>query len=175
VRGRAGRRRLPTSEENSSASPEPMPERRMTDVRHSSYISPGNITATPAGYNVVNGNGTPPVVSPVKEVGRVLTVTELAMKIIPILSTLKAEMANIQLAISELPGLGLAVKELKEGFIEMERKSAVFDIKLVQTDLALKSLNKSSLVFESSKIPLEVRKPPSILKCLPWSVVVLMM
>jgi len=124
-------------------------------------MSPGNISATSAGYN---GIGTPPMVSPEKEVGRVLTVTELALKIIPILNTLKAEMASIQLAIRELPSLVLALKELKKGFLELQRKSAVFNIKVVQIDLALKSLNKSSLAYEFSKIPLEVRKPPSILK-----------
>jgi len=163
VRGRAERRRLTTSVGNSSAFPEPIPDRRMTDVRHSSHIFLGNSTATTVGYNVVTGIRTPPVVSPVNKIVRLVTVRDLALKIIPIINTLKTEVADIQLALSVLLRVELAIKELKEGFILLDRKCDVLGTYQVKTDAALKVLNQCALASEFSPIPPEVRKPPSIL------------
>jgi len=162
VRGRAERRRLTTSEENSSASPDPIPERRLTDVRQSSHNFTGNCTPTSLSDNVVIGIGMLPVVSPVSEVVRFVTVKELAMKIIPLINTLKAQVADLQSTLSVLPSVELAVKELKEGYLLLERKSGGFSIHQVKTDAALKLLNQCSLAYDFSKIPRDVSMPPCV-------------
>jgi len=77
VRGRAERRRLTTSEESSSASPDPISERRLTDVRPSRYNSTGISILTTLSDDVVIGIGMPPVASPVPEGVRFVTVLKL--------------------------------------------------------------------------------------------------
>jgi len=143
VRGRAERRRLATSEESNSASPDPIPERRLTDVHQSRHNSTGNRIPTTLSDDVVIGIGMPPVLSLVLEGVRFVTVKELAMKIIPLLNTLKAQVADLQLTLSVLLSVELAVKELKEGYLLLERKCGGCVVHQVKTDAALKVLNQS--------------------------------
>jgi len=148
VRGRAARRRLTTSEKSSSASPDPIPERRLTDVRPSRLYATGNSIPTTRSDDVVIGIGMPPGASPVPDGVRFVTVKELAMKMIPLINTLKAQVADLQLTLSVLPSVEQAVKELKEGYLLLEQKCGGCVVHQVKTDAALKLLNQSSLAYD---------------------------
>jgi len=138
TRGRAERRRRTTPGESSSASPDPSPERRMTDYCPSQPDPTGNSLPPTLRGGLVIGLGMPSVSIPVPEVVRPVTVKEFALKIIQLINTLKALVADLQLTLSVFPRIDQAVRELEQkcfGFGE-----------------ALKLLNQSSLAYDFSKL-----------------------
>jgi len=162
VRGRAERRHLTTSEESSSASPDPLLERRMTDARPSRYNSTGISIPTTLSDDAIVGIGMLPVASPVPEVVRFVTVKELANKVIPLINTLKAQVADLQLTLSVLLSVELAVKELRESYILLEQKCCGLGVHQAKTDEALKLLSQCSLAYNFSKLPRVVNMPASV-------------
>jgi len=87
------------------------------------------------------------------------TVSELARKILPIINTLKAEVAALQLALSVLPSVEQAVKELKEGYMLLKQQCDGYDLYQAKTDAALKLLNQASLAYDFLKLPRNVVTP----------------
>jgi len=162
TRGRAERRRRTTPGESSSSSPDPRPERRLIDFRQSIPNSTVNCIPTPLSDDVVIGIGMPSVSSPVPEGVKLVTVKELAMKIIPLINTLKAQVANLQLTLSVLPNVEQVVKELKASYLLLEQKCGCCVVHQGKTDAALKLLNQSSLAYDFSKLPRDVGMPLSV-------------
>jgi len=91
-----------------------------------------------------------------------LTVTELALKIIPIINILKAKVAALQLTLSVLPSIEQAVKELKEGYLLLEQKCDGSVVHQVKTDAALKLLNQALITYDFSKLPRNVGMPLNV-------------
>jgi len=82
-----------------------------------------------------------------------LTVSGLALKIKPVINTLKAELAALQ----------LTVKELKEGYLLLEQKFGGCVVHQAQTDAALKMLNQAMVAYDFSKITRNVGMPLNVL------------
>jgi len=87
------------------------------------------------------------------------TVNELALKIIPVINILKAEVVALQLALSILPSLELTVRELKEGYLLLEQKCDGCIVHQAKTDAALKLLNQALVAHDFSKLPRNVSMP----------------
>jgi len=82
-----------------------------------------------------------------------LTVSGLALKIKPVINTLKVELA----------ALHLTVKELKEGYLLLEQKYDACVVHQAQTDAALKIVNQALVAYDHSKIPRNVGVPLNVL------------
>jgi len=84
---------------------------------------------------------------------KAVTVTELALRVIPLVNGLKFQLVDMQRALGVLPAVQLAIKELREGFLMLDKKCNDLIISQGKTDVSVKVLDQWSLAYDFSKIP----------------------
>jgi len=117
---------------------------------------PGGVVGS-VGFKIVDGD--------VKEP----TVTELAMRVIPLVKTLKTELVEVQLALKVLSSFQSVVNQLKEDVDVLNTKYGGLDARLVKTNAVLKSLNDWSIAYDFTRINHgSVTAPVNISSVAPW-------
>jgi len=81
-----------------------------------------------------------------------LTVTELAMRVIPLVKTLKTQLVEVQLALKVLSLFQSVVNQLKEDVAVLNTKYGGLDERLVKTNAVLKSLDDWSIAYDFTRI-----------------------
>jgi len=95
---------------------------------------------------------------------RPVTVTELALRVIPLINNLKAQLVEVQLALKVLSTFQTVINQLKEDFVVLNTKYGGLDECLVKTNAVLKSLDDWSIAYDFSRasnghVPLSVKIP----------------
>jgi len=90
---------------------------------------------------------------PVDPVVNSLTVSELALKVIPAINTLKALLVELTTSVAVLPVLEAAVIELKAGQLELARKVGDLTSKLTETRASVKLLDDWTIAAEFAQLP----------------------
>jgi len=127
-RHRRTRGRVASSDSNRSSTP-PFDRVVKSEVIRSTLPSAtGDSSSLSVRGGVVGVVGGPGVVGEVIDrnvASKLVAATERVLKMLPLLNTLKAQVADLQVAVSVLPSVELAVKELKASCVELERKCGV--------------------------------------------------
>jgi len=98
----------------------------------------------------VSGGG---VVGSLGVVGGALTASELAVKVIPIINALKAQLAGVSVSLAAIPVLEAAVAEAKAGQLDLIRKVADLTQKLTETRASVKLLDDWTIAAEFAQLP----------------------
>jgi len=91
------------------------------------------------------GSGVGGVLGPLDPVISPLTASELALKVIPAINALKAQLVGITNA---LPVMEASIAELKAGQLDSSRKLAELSRKVTETRASVKFLNDWTIVAE---------------------------
>jgi len=81
-----------------------------------------------------------------------LTVTELAVRVVPLVKTLKTQLVEVQLALKVLSSFQSVVNQIKEDVAVFNTKYGGLDERLVKTNLILKSLDDWSIAYDFTRI-----------------------
>jgi len=93
------------------------------------------------------------VVGSVGVVGGALTASELALKVIPIINALKAQVAGVSVSLSAIPVLEAAVAEARAGQVDLARKVVDLTQKLTETRASVKLLDGWMVAAEFAQLP----------------------
>jgi len=139
ARDRRERRSYKSSDSGRSTSRQAFSVPSLSVARSSVIPSPGDLVI-PAVCGVVVVDGTKLVISD-STAPRPATATELALRVIPLINNIKTQLVDVQLALDVLPAIQLATKELKDGYVALDRKYGSLAYRLVKTDVAVKILD----------------------------------
>jgi len=151
VRSHLERRRPVSSDSDRSASPQAIPVVSGLGLRQSGHRSSSDLRVPSVRGIVVGSVGAVgDVVNSDAPVSRPATATELALRVIPLINSIKVQLGEVQLALDVLPVFQIAVNELKAGFVAINTKYSTLSDRLVKTNAALKSLNDWSIAYDFS-------------------------
>jgi len=159
---RRERRRPVSSDSDKSASLQAIPVASGLGVCQSGHRSSGDLRVSSVRGIVAGSFGAVgDVINFEAAVPRPATATELALRVIPLINSIKVQLGEVQLALDVLPVFQTAINELKAGFVDIKIKYHKSSDRLVKTNTALKSLDDWSIAYDFwrvKKVPVPLRE-----------------